>query len=110
VAGYNPINEPTDVEHTRLTAFYARAEKAIRAVDPHHILFLDGNSFGSDFSHFGAPLPNAVYTCHDYSAYGFPNPPETFEGTPDQIKYHERQFAQRIAYMKQNDGAIWSKW
>lgn len=42
VAGYNPLNEPTDIEHTRLLAFYERVENAIRAIDPHHILFLDG--------------------------------------------------------------------
>jgi hypothetical protein len=41
VAGYNPLNEPTDVEHTRLLDFYVRVEKAIRAIDPHHILFLE---------------------------------------------------------------------
>lgn len=41
VAGYNPLNEPTDEEHVRLIAFYERIEKAIRAVDPHHILFLE---------------------------------------------------------------------
>jgi len=41
VAGYNPMNEPTDCVHERLQAFYVRIEKAIRAVDPHHILFLE---------------------------------------------------------------------
>jgi len=41
VAGYNPLNEPTDSEHTRLLAFYDRVEKAIRAIDPDHILFLE---------------------------------------------------------------------
>ncbi|KAG8699555.1 hypothetical protein FRC09_006548 [Ceratobasidium sp. 395] len=37
VAGYNPLNEPTDEEHTRVLDWYARAEKAIHAVDPDHI-------------------------------------------------------------------------
>jgi hypothetical protein len=35
------MNEPTDIEHGRLQAFYVRIEKAIRAVDPNHILFLE---------------------------------------------------------------------
>lgn len=35
------MNEPADVEHERLQAFYVRIEAAIRAVDPHHILFLE---------------------------------------------------------------------
>ena len=41
VAGYNPLNEPADIQHIRLMAFYERLEKAVRAVDPHHILFLE---------------------------------------------------------------------
>jgi len=41
IAGYNPLNEPTDIEHTRLLAFYERCEKAIRKIDPDHILFLE---------------------------------------------------------------------
>lgn len=42
IAGYNPINEPCDPQHLRLPAFYQRIEKAIRAVDADHILWLDG--------------------------------------------------------------------
>ncbi len=41
MAGYNPLNEPTDEQHTRLLVFYERVEKAIRKIDPHHILFLE---------------------------------------------------------------------
>jgi len=98
-----------DEEHTRLLAFYERVEKAIRAIDPDHILFLDGNTFGSDFSRFGDPLPNTVYACHDYSAYGFPNPPEKFEGTPEQIKYHQDQFRERTEYMEKINGPVWGE-
>lgn len=47
VAGYNPLNEPGDEQHWRLQAFYTRIELAIRSVDPHHILFLDGNSYST---------------------------------------------------------------
>ncbi|WWC72351.1 uncharacterized protein I206_106313 [Kwoniella pini CBS 10737] len=108
VAGYNPLNEPTDIEHTRLLDFYCRVEKAIRDIDPHHILFLDGNTFGADFSHFGEPLPNAVYACHDYSNYGFPNPPADFTGSPDQIASLERSFNRKVEYMKKIGGPIWN--
>jgi hypothetical protein len=41
VAGYNPLNEPTDPKHTRLVEYYDRIEKAIRKVDDKHILFLE---------------------------------------------------------------------
>lgn len=54
-------------EHTRLPAFYDRVEKAIRAVDPHHILWLDGNTFAIDFKAFKHTLPNCVYALHDYA-------------------------------------------
>jgi hypothetical protein len=39
---YNLLNEPTDPEGYRLEKWYDDAEKAVRAVDPDHILFLDG--------------------------------------------------------------------
>lgn len=41
MAGYNLLNEPTDSEHERLLALYDRLEKAVRAIDPIHILFLE---------------------------------------------------------------------
>lgn len=114
VAGYNPLNEPTDSEHTRLLTYYVRLEKAIRAVDPDHMLFLDGNTFGADMSRFSAdkrhPLPNTVYACHDYSRYGFPNPPEPWAGTQAQVEYQERTFARKVEYMKAVGGPIWSEW
>ncbi|KAG9043304.1 hypothetical protein FS837_009767 [Tulasnella sp. UAMH 9824] len=84
VAGFNPLNEPCDEEHYRLLAFYERVEKAIRAIDPDHILFWDGNTFAADFSKFGDPLPNSVYAIHDYSNFGFPSSPEPYKGTPEQ--------------------------
>ncbi len=47
VAGYNPINEPADAEGSTIGPFYRRLEAAIRAVDPEHILFLDGNRYST---------------------------------------------------------------
>jgi len=67
VAGYNPINEPCDPMHYRLPAFYDRFEPAIREIDPHHILWLDGNTFAMEWKYFEKPLPNCVYALHDYS-------------------------------------------
>ncbi|RSH95251.1 hypothetical protein EHS25_000337 [Saitozyma podzolica] len=108
VAGYNPMNEPTDIEHGRLQAFYVRIEKAIRAVDPNHILFLDGNSFGYDFSHFKVPLPNCVYSCHDYSIYGFPAAPTLYAGSEEQIDYHLRTFRRKADFMIDTKTPIWN--
>lgn len=67
VAGYNPLNEPADSEFTRLPAFYERIEKAIRKIDPDHILWLDGNTFAAEWRGFDKVLPNSVYALHDYS-------------------------------------------
>ncbi|GAW03142.1 glycoside hydrolase [Lentinula edodes] len=41
IAGYNPLNEPTDPYHIRVIAFYDRVYTAIRAVDPEHAIFFD---------------------------------------------------------------------
>ena len=65
--GYNPLNEPCDPEHVRLLTFYKRVEKAIREIDPHHILWLDGNTFAMESQGFDEVLPNCVYALHDYS-------------------------------------------
>ena len=67
IAGYNPLNEPTDPSHTSLVRFYERVYEAIRAVDAKHIIFLDGNTFATDFSHFGdvhKKWANAAYSIH----------------------------------------------
>jgi aryl-phospho-beta-D-glucosidase BglC (GH1 family) len=71
VAGYNPINEPADPTAERVGPFYARLVEAIREVDSNHILFLDGNRYALDFHFFGEPLPNVVYSPHDYPAPGY---------------------------------------
>ncbi|GHJ89172.1 hypothetical protein NliqN6_5574 [Naganishia liquefaciens] len=108
VAGFNPLNEPTDEEHTRLIDFYVRIEKAIRAIDPDHILFLDGNTFGADFSHFKEALPNSVYACHDYSNYGFPNPPQEYTGSEEQKAKLQRSFDRKVEFMRRVGGPIWN--
>ncbi|KAG8893517.1 hypothetical protein FRC00_010416 [Tulasnella sp. 408] len=108
VAGFNPLNEPCDEEHYRLLAFYERVEKAIRAIDPDHILFWDGNTFAADFSKFGDPLPNSVYAIHDYSNYGFPSSPEPYKGTPEQKAKMLRSYERKTAYQEKIGGHIWN--
>ena len=41
---------------------------AVREIDPDHIVFVDGNTYSTDFSMFGEPYENAIYACHDYAA------------------------------------------
>ena len=125
VAGYNPINEPCDAEHCRLPAFYDRIEKAIRAVDADHILWLDGNTFvrtdlpvvasqklieirqAMEWKHFDHILPNSVYALHDYSTMGFPTG-EPFTNSPSQTHKLETQFKRKAAFMSTHQTPIWN--
>jgi endoglucanase len=81
IAGYNPINEPYDVGEAMIDGVYRRMVSAIRAIDPDHVLFLEGNRYSKDFHMFPETLPNSVYTNHLYAAPGFieggPYPGET---------------------------------
>lgn len=72
VSGYNVMNEPADPQGARVMPFYRRAVKAIQAVDPDHLIFLDGNTYTTDHSIFDPePLPGVVYALHDYVPSGF---------------------------------------
>jgi aryl-phospho-beta-D-glucosidase BglC (GH1 family) len=84
VAGYNVMNEPvTGVPRGRfvndyrsdwapLNAIYRRVVGAIRAIDPDHIIFLEGDLYSTRFSGLDAPFAdNLVYSSHNYNAGGF---------------------------------------
>jgi len=110
VAGYNPINEPGDTEGSTIGPFYRRLERAIRAVDPDHILFLDGNRYSTQFDQLGDPLPNCVYTAHDYSLPGFVDGgpyPGTSRGQYVDRDRVEETFLTRTAYMRETGTPIW---
>ncbi|RVX73436.1 hypothetical protein B0A52_03078 [Exophiala mesophila] len=107
IAGYNPINEPCDPQHTRLPAFYERLEKAIRAIDPHHILWLDGNTFAAEWKGFDNVLPNCVYSLHDYSMMGFPTG-RPYKGTEEQNQKLEAQFLRKSEFQRSRGTPIWN--
>ncbi|KAK1754449.1 glycoside hydrolase [Echria macrotheca] len=107
VAGYNPMNEPADPDHINLQAWYKRVEKAIREVDPDHILFLDGNTYAMDFTAFKEVLPNCVYAIHDYASYGFPMG-EPYVGTPEQKEYLRKSYERKVEFMKKHNVPIWN--
>lgn len=113
VAGYNPLNEPADPSGEVLLALYDRLERAIRAIDQRHILFLDGNRYSTDFEIFSRrtePLPNSVYTAHDYALPGIAAGavyPGTVRG-----RYYDRSvlaetFLRRTEYMRRTGTPIW---
>jgi len=113
VAGYNPVNEPGDESRQVVGPFYQRLVAAIRAVDPHHILFLDGNTYSTEFGIFGVfgELPdNVVYVCHDYAppgfAYGGPYPGHT-RGAWHDRETVERKFLQRSEFSRTTGTPVW---
>jgi endoglucanase len=78
VMGYDLLNEPIahyfDVAalNPLLEPFYKVLVKEIRAVDKHHIVFLGGAQWDTNFKIFGEPFDsNVVYTFHKYK--GAPN-------------------------------------
>ena len=107
IAGYNPMNEPCDPQHVRLPQFYTRLESAIRKIDPHHILFLDGNTFAAEWKGFTTVLPNCVYALHDYSMMGFPTG-RPYEGTSDQKSRLEAQFLRKSVFQRMHNTPIWN--
>jgi hypothetical protein len=109
IAGYNPLNEPADPKHTRLIAWYDRIEKAIRQVDPDHILWVDGNTYAMDFSHFTNLMPNTVYACHDYANLGFPIPGQApYTGTQEQNDKLRRQFDRKAEFSRERGVPLWN--
>jgi len=112
VAGYNIMNEPGDASLVRIKPFYDRVVAAIRAIDPHHIVFLDGNRYGTEFTAFeGADVyPNTVYAAHDYKTpgmvYGGPYPGVTRGVFVDRANVEET-FLKRTDFMRKTGTPIW---
>lgn len=107
IAGYNPLNEPSDSKHTRLVAFYTRIEKEIRKIDPDHILYFDGNTYAADFSAFpDTPFPNSVIAIHDYTKYGFPG--FTYDASEEQKLKMLRSYNRKIEYAIRTKIPVWN--
>jgi len=73
VLGYDLMNEPIPPFaklkplNPSLEPLYKRVSDAIRKVDAHHILFLGGVQWDSNFAVFGKPFDaNVAYTFHKY--------------------------------------------
>ncbi len=111
VAGYNPINEPGDPSEALIGPYYRRLESAIRAIDPDHILFLEGNRYAKEFHMLGEPLPNAVYSNHQYplpgSITGGPYPGESRGEYVDKEVVAE-DWLSRSQYMLDHNVPIWT--
>src|SRR5207253_1655764 len=84
-----------------------RAMQAVRAIDPDHMLFLEGNRYSTEFDMFHDPLPNVVYTNHDYALAGFMDAgpyPGVSRGEHVDRDALEKKFVKRSEYMLEYDG------
>ncbi len=70
VAGYDLLNEPhwdLGSDNALLRQLYERITTAIRSVDTSHIVFVEGNTYATDFSGLTPPWDNKmVYSFHKY--------------------------------------------
>ena len=103
VAGYNLMNEPADETGELVGPVYRRIFDAVREIDHDHTIYLDGNTYSTDFSAFDDPWENTVYTLHDYVAPGLGRGtcyPGDFEGTWVDKDSVEQKFLQRSQYAR----------
>ncbi len=113
VAGYNLMNEPvaSKRELPWLHRFYRRATEAIREIDRHHIIFLDGNHYAQRCHELELPFDgNAVYSYHFY-----PEPvletgsyPVELDDTLCGRDWLEGVLLERSAYMRSNGVPAWA--
>ena len=110
VAGYNLMNEPADETRAVVGPLYRRLFEAVRAIDPNHTIFLDGNTYSTEFDMFDAePWPNTVYSLHDYVASGLGRGgdyPGYTDGTYIDREYARNKFLQRSEYARQTGTPI----
>lgn len=112
IAGYNIMNEPGDASGLKIKPFYDRAVAAVRAIDKDHIIYLDGNRYGTEFTAFeNQPLyENTVYAAHDYKtpgmSYGGPYPGIT-RGVYVDRAHVEQTFLGRTEFMRKTGTPIW---
>jgi endoglucanase len=67
VGGYDLLNEPVWSSGADVAGLYRRLVDAVRAVDSRHLIILEGNTWATDLSIFGAPWDtNLSYSFHKY--------------------------------------------
>lgn len=67
VGGYDLLNEPVWDRGAEVAGLFERITRAVRRADPRHLVVVEGNTWASDFSIFGAPFDGGlVYSFHKY--------------------------------------------
>jgi Cellulase (glycosyl hydrolase family 5) len=114
IAGYNVLNEPADPhpQHAGLINIYDRLHEEIRKIDEKHIIFLDGNTFATDFTKFpedaGTRWRNTAYAIHDYAVYGFPSSPEPYDGSEAQKERLLKTYKRKREWMDSRGLCVWN--
>ncbi len=124
IAGYNLMNEPvSNTPYGRFSTSYTpdweivnrvyrRAVDAVRAVDPDHIIFLEGDYYSSRFAGLEAPFaPNLVYSSHNYTKGGFgPGPyPGEIAGELWNLQKQRQVFEthEGVQFTRQHNVPLW---
>lgn len=126
IAGYNVMNEP--VSNAPAGRFYddrdyqtdwetfnqvnRRVVNAIRAVDPEHIIFLEGDLFSSRFAKMDPPFAdNLVYSSHNYAGptYDPRHKPITPEMRAQNVQRQRQIFLahEGTQYMQRHNVPLW---
>jgi len=111
VGGYNLLNEPADPSGKVVGPYHDRLVAAVRAIDPDTIVFVDGNTYSTDFSMFSSDsYENTIFACHDYArsgmAFGGPYPGET-QGVWVDRDALEETFLERTRFQRESGTPIW---
>ena len=124
IAGYNLMNEPvTNTPYGRFSSSYTpnwevinrvyrRAVEAVRAIDPDHIIFLEGDYYSSRFAGLDAPFaPSLVYSSHNYNAAGFGpgHYPGAIAGQTWDLEKQRQVFAgaEGTQYSRRHNAPLW---
>jgi hypothetical protein len=110
VAGYNLMNEPEAQNVEDLNRFYCRVSAAIRAIDPDHIIFLEGNQYSQRFDQFDPPFDaNLVYSTHLYVPPGLEE--VEYPGELNGANYNrgrlKNTYLERTAYTRHHNVPHW---
>jgi endoglucanase len=126
VAGYNVMNEPVSnapagrfyddrdykSDWDTFNRVYRRVVKQIRAIDPDHIIFLEGDLFSSRFDKMDAPFAeNLVYSSHNYASpsYDPRKPPISKEQRKQNVQRQKEIFLahEGTRYMQRYNVPLW---
>ncbi len=111
IIGYDLLNEPEADPVSDLNDVYARIVQAIRLVDKHHIIFLEGNNFATEFAGLDITLDaNSALSAHfywpgDYAVEGI----GTYPSVADGFTYEslENKIMERIGFAVNNNIPLW---